>query len=64
MLWKSIILAAAAVMLALSFNTAFALPPREGGSGDSFWTVTCTYDGLDHLVSKVCTSGGSHKCQC
>ena len=35
-----------------------------GGGSSSGWTVYCTYDAYEHLVSKECVSGGSSTCSC
>ena len=39
-------------------------PDPGGGGGSGSWTVTCNYDEFERLVSKSCTSGGSHSCNC
>lgn len=39
-------------------------PDSGSGGGGGSWTVTCTYDQNERLISKSCTSGGSHSCNC
>lgn len=36
----------------------------SGGSGSGSWYVTCQYNAYEQLISKTCTSGGSHACSC
>lgn len=39
-------------------------PDPGGGSGGGSWHVTCQYNEFEQLISKTCTSGGSHACSC
>lgn len=67
---KVTVLVAACIAMLTSLGPLFAVPPFRpdpnpgGGSGGSSWTVTCTYDASEHLISKSCTSGGSSSCSC
>ncbi len=66
---KGIVLLIALLAIALSVSPLLGGPrdPHNepgGGGGSGSWNVTCVYDGQDHLISKTCTSGGSHSCDC
>jgi len=66
---KSSLLIVAFAAMAFSVAPLFGAEQEHqgtggGGSGSSSWTVTCNYDGNNHLTSKVCTSGGSSSCNC
>lgn len=60
------ILAVLAVMASFGPLSAQTEEHKDDGSGGSgtLWHVTCQYDGNDVLLSKTCTSGGSHSCAC
>jgi invasion protein IalB len=44
----------------------FQQDPDPGGSGggSGSWHVTCQYNEFEQLISKTCTSGGTHACSC
>jgi uncharacterized membrane protein len=67
---KGIFLAVALFALVLTlvplvsdaFNQDTGTGGGSGGSGT--WTVVCSYDGSNRLLSKTCTSGGTAACSC
>jgi hypothetical protein len=65
---KGIVLAVALFSLALTavpvVSHAFTKDLGDGSGGSGGWTVTCSYDGFNRLISKSCTSGGSAACSC
>lgn len=65
---KRIVLAVALFSLSLTavpvVSDAFTKDLGDGGDGGGGWTVTCSYDGFNRLISKSCTSGGNAACSC
>lgn len=64
---KRVLVACACSAMLVSLAPAFGIfhqDPGDGGSGGGSWTVTCTYDGQERLISKSCTSGGTKSCNC
>lgn len=66
-LFKRTVLASACLAMTLSVAPLFGIfnqTEDHGDGGSSDWTVTCTYDSQEILVSKSCTSGGTKSCKC
>lgn len=67
---KCLVLLIALIAMSISVTPVTALEEwnqdddDSSGGGSATWTVTCTYDGNEHLLSKECTSGGSASCAC
>lgn len=63
---KGLALILACLAMAVSVLPLFADDVQDPGSGTggTLWTVVCTYNGQEQLISKTCTSGGSSSCNC
>lgn len=62
---KVMVFVLAVVATLASLGSVSAQPSQEHqDEGNTLWSVTCTYDGNNNLLSKVCQSGGSHSCAC
>jgi len=66
---KAFVLLMALSAISFSIAPLFAAEQEHqgtggGSGGSSSWTVTCTYNQFEQLVSKSCTSGGTASCNC
>lgn len=65
---KGVVLLLACLAMALSIAPVIAQDDVQdlgsGGTSSGGWKVTCTYNGQEQLISKVCSSGGSSTCWC
>ena len=66
----ALLIACLAIVFSLAPVVAHALTPQNQvgpvptDGGGASWTVTCSYDAQERLISKSCTSGGSSSCSC